>query len=99
MKTTPLNLEDLAKLFRSILLIFLLILLPRLAVTSIPPMPGWFLLTLLAFPKTWRLWQLARRWPESAKTVSFQTLDGATAQLNLIFGLLSIIAILLHGLC
>lgn len=85
-------------IFSPFLLIIFFILLPRTISIPMQPMPYWFLLTLLAFPKTWGLWQVAGRWPESAETPVFQALDGATAQLNLVFGLLSIIAVLLHGL-
>ena len=87
-----------ALIFSPFLLVIFFILLPRLMSIPIRPMPYCFLLTLLAFPKTWNLWQVARRWPESAETPVFQALDGATAQLNLFFGLSSIIAVLLHKL-
>ncbi|MCK5738825.1 prenyltransferase [bacterium] len=85
-------------IFTPFVLTVFIILLPRLIFIPMRPMPYGFLLTLLALPKAWGLWQLARRWPESTDTPVFQALDGATAQLNLFFGLLSIIAVLLHRL-
>ena len=63
-----------------------------------PRMPITFLVTFLALPLAVRLMRrgLARR--TSANPLQFLALDGATAQLNLAFGLLSTAALGLHAL-
>jgi 1,4-dihydroxy-2-naphthoate octaprenyltransferase len=63
-----------------------------------PRMPLTFLVTFLALPLAVRLMRrgLARR--TAADPIPFLALDGATAQLNLAFGLLSTAALGLHAL-
>ncbi len=76
-----------------IILVFMAI--PLKAETFLPPMPATFLLTLLAVPMALKLFKkaLARKHP--AQPLDFIALDGATAQYNLLFGLLCVGSLLL----
>jgi 1,4-dihydroxy-2-naphthoate octaprenyltransferase len=75
-------------LFGSMVLIFAFILVPRLFFKTLPAMPWTFVLVLLALPKALQLWGRARRRHAPRQPMDFIILDGATAQYNLIFGLL-----------
>ncbi|OQA29421.1 MAG: 1,4-dihydroxy-2-naphthoate octaprenyltransferase [Verrucomicrobia bacterium ADurb.Bin345] len=57
---------------------------PRLG----PPMPLTAAIVLLAFPQAMTLWRKARRRHAPEHPTDFVALDGATAQLNMIFGIL-----------
>jgi 1,4-dihydroxy-2-naphthoate octaprenyltransferase len=70
---------------------------PRLAPGRLRPMPGTFLLVLLALPAAARLWQRALRRTAPRRPMDFIILDGATASYNLVFGLLSTTAVLLEA--
>ena len=59
------------------------------------PMPWTFLLTFLALPAAARLWARARRRHAPRDPLEFATLDGATAQFMIPYGLLSTAAIIL----
>lgn len=84
-------------LFAPFTIIALLVLLTH--VTSIaPPMPVTFLITLLALPLAVRLVRAGSGRHDPQKSRAFAALDGATAQLNLLFGLLCIAALGLHTL-
>ncbi|MCX6997244.1 MAG: prenyltransferase [Kiritimatiellaeota bacterium] len=61
-------------------------------------MPWTFAAVLLALPAALRCWGKARRRAAPAQPMDFLTLDGATAQFNLQFGLLCTAALMLHGL-
>jgi len=75
-------------LFGSMALIFAFILVPRFLFRTLPAMPWTFVLVLLALPKALQLWGRARRRHAPRQPMDFIILDGATAQYNLIFGLL-----------
>jgi 1,4-dihydroxy-2-naphthoate octaprenyltransferase len=62
------------------------------------PMPLTFLVVLLALPNALKLWGRASRRAAPRQPMDFIILDGATAQHNLVFGLLSTAAVLLEGL-
>lgn len=75
-------------LFGSMALIFAFILVPRVLFKTLPAMPWTFVLVLLALPKALQLWGRAGRRRTPRQPMDFIILDGATAQYNLIFGLL-----------
>lgn len=70
-----------------------LILRPRLAAGEGQAMPVTFLLVFLALPKAMALWGRARRRLAPRRPLDFIILDGATAQYNLVFGILSTAAL------
>jgi len=74
-----------------------LILIPRLAGGPLRPMPLTFALVFLALPNALRLWGRALRRAAPRRPMDFIVLDGATANHNLVFGLLSTAAVLLEG--
>ena len=73
-----------------------LIFLPRILPGNLPAMPLPFLLTLLALPLAIKLWHKAIRRKEPIEPFDFIALDGATAQLNLLFGALCTISLLVN---
>ncbi|MCK4699653.1 MAG: 1,4-dihydroxy-2-naphthoate octaprenyltransferase [Bacteroidales bacterium] len=74
-----------------------LVFLPRIIIGEIPALPFTFLITILSFPIALKLWAkaLSRKTPKSP--LDFVALDGATAQLNLVFGLLCTVALFLDA--
>ena len=77
-------------------IILVYITIPAIADTFLPPMPLTFLLTLLAVPMGIKLLNKARARKQPAQPLDFIALDGATAQYNLVFGLLCVGSLLLH---
>jgi 1,4-dihydroxy-2-naphthoate octaprenyltransferase len=75
-----------------------LILVPRLAGGRLQPMPWTFLLVFLALPNALKLWGRAVRRTAPRRPMDFVILDGATANHNLVFGLLSTAAVWLEAL-
>lgn len=65
-------------------------------VTGTPAMPRLCLLSLAAIPWALRLLSRARQRHSSADPMTFIALDGATARLNLIFGLLVNAGLIIH---
>ncbi len=63
-----------------------------------PRMPATFLVTLLAVPLAVRLARMGSHRHEPQKAQAFAAMDGATAQLSLLFGLLCVAALGLHAL-
>jgi 1,4-dihydroxy-2-naphthoate octaprenyltransferase len=74
------------------------IIIPRLVPGPLRPMPPTFLVVWLALPSAFRLWGRAARRTSPRRPLDFIVLDGATANHNLIFGLLSTAAVILEGL-
>lgn len=74
------------------------IAVPRLTGGPLRPMPLTFLLVLLALPNALTLWGRAVRRASPRRPMDFIILDGATANHNLVFGLLSTAAVILEGL-
>ncbi len=70
-----------------------LILAPRFALEDALAMPLTFCLVFLALPRAIALWGRARRRQAPRHPLDFIVLDGATAQYNLNFGLLSTAAL------
>ncbi|OGD20459.1 MAG: hypothetical protein A2W03_01960 [Candidatus Aminicenantes bacterium RBG_16_63_16] len=76
-----------ALIFGPFIILLALIFLPR-AAGRLTPMPVTFLLTLLALPRALELSRRARHRRAPLKPLDFIILDGATANYNLLFGLL-----------
>jgi 1,4-dihydroxy-2-naphthoate octaprenyltransferase len=70
-----------------------LIYIPRVISVSSEAMPAAFFLVLIALPKALSLWGRARRRHAPRRPMDFIILDGATANYNLVFGLLSTAAV------
>jgi len=85
-------------LFGSMAIIFGLILIPRLVSPALVPMPFTFVVILLALPQTLHLWGRALRRHAPRRPLDFVILDGATANYNLVFGLLCTAALWLQFL-
>jgi 1,4-dihydroxy-2-naphthoate polyprenyltransferase len=75
-------------IFGSMLLIAAMIFIPRLAFPRVAAMPLTFLAVFLALPRALGLWGRARRRHAPHRPMDFVILDGATANYNLLFGLL-----------
>lgn len=84
-------------LFGPFVVIALLVVVGRVTALS-PAMPVTFLITLLAAPLAVRLVRIGARRHDPQAVQAFAAMDGATAQLNLIFGLLCLAALGLHML-
>lgn len=61
-------------------------------------MPAAFLVTWVALPMALSRWRRARARAAPARPLDFVALDGATAQLDLAFGLLCTLALVIHAL-
>jgi len=77
-------------------LVLLLILIPFLLFPEMTAMPFTFLITMAALPLAFRLWRKALNRKTPAQPLDFIALDGATAQLNLLFGSLCTLALILQ---
>jgi 1,4-dihydroxy-2-naphthoate octaprenyltransferase len=75
-------------IFGSMLFIAGMVFLPRLGSTRAAAMPLTFLIVFLALPRALVLWGRARRRQAPRQPMDFIILDGATANYNLLFGLL-----------
>jgi len=82
-------------IFGSMAIIFGLMLIPRLWPPLIP-MPWTFVVVLIALPKALSLWGRAKRRRAPRQPMDFVILDGATANYNLVFGLLCTAAVWLR---
>jgi 1,4-dihydroxy-2-naphthoate octaprenyltransferase len=85
-------------LFGSLAIIFGLMLIPRLISPALIPMPLTFAVILLALPRTLHLWGRALRRHKPRQPMDFIILDGATANYNLLFGILCTAAVWLQYL-
>jgi 1,4-dihydroxy-2-naphthoate octaprenyltransferase len=85
-------------LFGSMAIVLGFIIVPRLISRGLPAMPWTFGIVLLALPRALQLWGRARRRRNPRRPLDFIVLDGATAQYNLLFGLLSTAAVWLDYL-
>ena len=77
--------------------VILLLILLSWAFDLTPRMPLTFLVTFLALPLAAKRLKMAANRHQSGHVQNFLALDGATAQLNLLFGMLSTAALLLHA--
>ena len=80
------------------IMVLLLILVPHLFLPNLAAMPYTFLITMLALPLAFRLWRKALNRKNPKNPLDFIALDGATAQLNLAFGALCTVALLVEAL-
>ncbi|MCK9399169.1 MAG: 1,4-dihydroxy-2-naphthoate octaprenyltransferase [Bacteroidales bacterium] len=78
-------------------LVLVLILAPFLVVPDMTAMPFTFLITIGALPLAIKLWKKALNREHPLQPLDFIALDGATAQLNLLFGSLCTLALILHA--
>jgi 1,4-dihydroxy-2-naphthoate octaprenyltransferase len=83
-------------LFGSMAFIAGLIFLPRFVGARTAAMPPTFLVIVLALPRALSLWARARRRHAPRQPMDFIILDGATANYNLLFGLLCTAAVWLE---
>ena len=83
-------------LFFPFIMVLGFIILPRIFFLGLIPMPYTFFLTVLAVPNAVKLWKRAVRRHEPRQPMDFIILDGATAQHNLVFGLLCTAAVWLQ---
>lgn len=77
------------------LMVLVLILISHFILPGFPALPYTFLITILALPMAINLWKKALKRKKPVKPMDFIALDGATAKLNLTFGMLSTFALLL----
>jgi len=82
--------------FGSLAIIVGLIFLPRLVSSQLAAMPLTFLVVMLALPQVLSLWGRALRRHTPRRPMDFLILDGATANYNLVFGLLCTAAVWLN---
>jgi 1,4-dihydroxy-2-naphthoate octaprenyltransferase len=75
-------------IFGSMALIAAFVVAPRLVPVDFPAMPWTFALVAAGLPLALRLWGRALRRRAPREPMDFVILDGATAQYNLVFGLL-----------
>ncbi len=85
-------------LFGSMLYILAWILVPRALGGRVVALPFTFFLVVLALPRALQLWGRALRRRAPRRPMDFVILDGATAQYNLIFGSLCVLALWLEFL-
>jgi 1,4-dihydroxy-2-naphthoate octaprenyltransferase len=78
-------------------LVLLLILVPFFLFPGMTAMPFTFLITMAALPLALRLWKKALNRSNPSQPLDFIALDGATAQLNLLFGSLCTLALILYA--
>jgi 1,4-dihydroxy-2-naphthoate octaprenyltransferase len=84
-------------IFGSMAIIFGLMIVPRLFALHVPAMPWTFAAVALALPRALVLWGRGRRRRAPRQPLDFVILDGATAQYNLLFGLLCTAAVWLQS--
>ena len=84
-------------IFGPFFVVMALVLIPYFAFPNVPFMPFTFAIVLLSLPMALKLWQKALRRKEPKNPIDFVALDGATAQFNLVFGLLCTVAVVLEG--
>jgi 1,4-dihydroxy-2-naphthoate octaprenyltransferase len=83
-------------IFAPFVIVLALILLSWTVPCSLTAMPASFLLTGLALPAALKLWGQALRRKAPRRPLDFVVLDGATANYNIVFGLLCTAAVWLH---
>jgi 1,4-dihydroxy-2-naphthoate polyprenyltransferase len=78
-------------------IVLLLILIPFLLFPDLVAMPFTFLITMAALPLAFKVWRKALNRKTPAQPLDFIALDGASAQLNLLFGSLCTLALILQA--
>jgi len=83
-------------IFGPFVMVLIFIFVPYFLMPGILAMPFTFLITMLALPLAFKLWNKALNRKKPKNPLDFVALDGATAQLNLAFGALCTVALLLQ---
>jgi 1,4-dihydroxy-2-naphthoate polyprenyltransferase len=78
-------------------IVFGLILVPFFLFPQMTAMPFTFLITLAALPLAFKVWKKALNRKTPSQPLDFIALDGASAQLNLLFGSLCTLALILQA--
>jgi 1,4-dihydroxy-2-naphthoate octaprenyltransferase len=84
-------------IFGPFFVVLALILIPYFAFPNLTFMPFTFTIVILSLPMALKLWQKAMNRKEPKNPIDFVALDGATAQFNLVFGLLCTLALVLEA--
>lgn len=84
-------------IFGPFFVVLALILIPFFAFPNVTFMPFTFGIVILSLPMALKLWQKALNRKEPKNPIDFVGLDGATAQFNLVFGLLCTVALVLEA--
>ena len=84
-------------IFGPFFVVLALILIPYFAFPDQPFMPFTFGIVILSLPMALKLWQKALNRKTPKNPIDFVALDGATAQFNLVFGLLCTVALVLEA--
>lgn len=84
-------------IFGPFFVVLTLIILPYFAFPNVTFMPFTFGIVILSLPMALKLWQKALNRKEPKSPIDFVALDGATAQFNLVFGLLCTLALVLEA--
>jgi len=85
-------------IFGPFIIIYGLIFIPRLISPRLAAMPLPFMIVIVALPVALILWRKALRRHHPKKPFDFIALDGATANLNLIFGILCILSVFIYAI-
>lgn len=84
-------------IFGPFIVILALIVIPYFAFPNVTFMPWTFGIVIISLPMALRLWQKALNRKKPKTPIDFVALDGATAQFNLVFGLLCTLALVLEA--
>lgn len=84
-------------IFGPFFVVLALILIPYFAFPEVTFMPFTFGIVIISLPMALKLWQKALNRKEPKNPIDFVALDGATAQFNLVFGLLCTVALVLEA--
>lgn len=84
-------------IFGPFFVVLALIIIPYFLFPNVPFMPFTFGIVILSLPMALKLWQKALSRKEPRNPIDFVALDGATAQFNLVFGLLCTVALVLEA--
>ncbi|MGB4124243.1 MAG: prenyltransferase [Bacteroidales bacterium] len=85
-------------IFAPFFMVLALIFIPYFLFPEFPAMPFSFAIVLFSLPSALKLWQKALNRKQPKNPLDFIVLDGATAQYNLIFGLLCTGALVIESL-
>lgn len=84
-------------IFGPFIVVLALIIVPYFVFPNVTFMPFTFGIVILSLPMALKLWQKALNRKEPKNPIDFIALDGATAQFNLVFGLLCTLALVLEA--
>lgn len=84
-------------IFGPFLVVLSLIIIPYFIFPNVTFMPFTFGIVIISLPMALKLWQKALNRRKPKNPIDFMALDGATAQFNLVFGLLCTVALVLEA--